>query len=74
MLSPSGPAGIVAGSGATQAFEESGACGVRGAPKLIELDENKMSAEKAKAMIKPHRMAITRVMNILPRPGKKAIP
>ena len=58
MVSPNGPAGIVAGSGATQAFEESAACGVGGAPKLIELVENKMRAEKAKATTKPHRMAI----------------
>jgi hypothetical protein len=74
MLSPSGPAGIVAGSGATQAFEASGACGVCGAPKLIELDENKMMAEKAKATSGPHRMAITRIMDILPRQSAIALP
>ncbi len=41
MLSPSGPSGIVEGSGATQAFAESADCGVRGAPKLTELAENR---------------------------------
>jgi hypothetical protein len=73
MVSPNGPAGIVVGSGATQAFEESAACGTGGAPKLIELDEHKMRTEKAKAMTKPHRVAITRFMNILPRLGEMTI-
>jgi hypothetical protein len=74
MLSPSGPVGIVAGLGATHAFEESAACGVRGAPKLTELVENKMRTEKAKAMIEPHRMAITRIIDILPRQGDISAP
>jgi hypothetical protein len=75
MLSPSGPAGIVEGSGATQAFAESAAWpGLGGAPKLTELAENKMRTKKTKAATKPHRMAITRIMDILPRQGKILIP
>ena len=59
--------GIVAGSGATQAFGESAACpGFCGAPKLTELVENRIRAEKAKTTINPHRMAINRIMDILP--------
>jgi hypothetical protein len=74
MLSPSGPAGIVAGSGATHAFGESAAWpGFGGAPKLVELDENKMSAKKTKAMTKLHRMATTRIMDILPGQGEIVI-
>ncbi len=73
MLSPSGPAGIVEGSGATQAFAESAACpGFGGAPKLGELVENNMRTEKPKATTNPHRMAITRIMDILPRQGEIA--
>jgi hypothetical protein len=74
MLSPNGPAGIVAGSGAIHAFEESAACGAGGAPKLTELVENNMRTEKANAITKPHRMAITRIMEILPKYGKIANP
>jgi hypothetical protein len=74
MLSPNGPAGIVAGFGAIHAFEESAACGAGSAPKLTELVENNMRTEKAKAITKPHRTAITRIMDILPRQGKIEIP
>src|ERR1700686_4760949 len=72
MLSPIGPAGIVAGSGATQVFGESAACGVRGAPKVTEPPENKMRMESVKTATNPLRMAITRFMDILPRPGEIA--
>jgi hypothetical protein len=60
---------------ATQAFAESAACpGFGGAPRLTEFVENTMRAEKAKTMTNPHRMAITRIMDILPRQGEIAIP
>jgi len=75
MLSPNGPAGIVAGSGATQVFAESAACpGFGGAPKLAELVENRMKAEKHKAATNPHRMAISRNISILPRQGEISVP
>jgi hypothetical protein len=63
MLSPSGPVGIVAGSGATQAFDESTAWpGLGGAPKLTELVEIRMRAERINATANAHLMAITRSM------------
>src|SRR5580704_2907160 len=70
MLSPSGPAGIAEVSGATHFFAESAACGVRGAPKLTELVENKMNTENANATTRPHRTAITRIMDILLREAR----
>src|ERR1700733_4459455 len=70
MVSPSGPSGIVAGSGATQAFAESAACpGFGGAPQLIELVKRNRTAERTDAATNPHRMAITRSMDILPPAG-----
>jgi hypothetical protein len=69
MLSPSGPEGIVEVSGATQAFEESEACGLGGAPKLTELGKKRIRTERARAQTNPHRMAIPRIMDFTPSGG-----